>query len=245
MSIALTRPVIGKSDRLFFSGMALASAVISFHGFLPTYFYRSAELPPLTPLYQLHGAVFTAWILLLVAQTTLVAGGRADIHRKLGMAGAIFAAVVFGMGVAVSVETLRRNGMLPVGVMGPRYAPHQLFAIAIGDMIAFGVLVGAAVLQRQHPDTHKRLMLLATISLLNGAIGRLLRQYGLGGPPNLFYGTDVLVLALVVFDLVARGRVHRATLWGGAMVAGQATAVLRGGSYTTLARSGRRSAHLG
>src|SRR5262249_56194588 len=118
---------------------------------------------------------------------------------------AIFGGVGFGMGVAVSVETLRRNGMLPVGVMGPRYAPHQLFAIAIGDMIAFGVLVGAAVLQRQHPDTHKRLMLLATISLLNGAIGRLLRQYGLGGPPNLFYGTDVLVLALVVFGLVARG----------------------------------------
>jgi hypothetical protein len=77
MSIAIGRPVIRKTDRLFFSEMALASAVILFLGFLPSYFHRSAELPPLTPLYQLHGAVFTAWIVLLVAH-------RSDIHRPSG-----------------------------------------------------------------------------------------------------------------------------------------------------------------
>jgi hypothetical protein len=82
------------------------------------------------------------------------------------------------------------------------------------------MLVGAAVLQRYQSDTHKRLMLLATISLLTAAVARSLRQYGMGGAPNLFYGTDVFVLALVVYDLVSRGRVHPATLWRGAMVVG-------------------------
>ena len=115
MSIAIGRPVIRKTDRLFFSEMALASAVILFLGFLPSYFHRSAELPPLTLLYQLHGAVFTAWIVLLVAQTALVAQSRSDIHRKLGVAGAVLAAVVFIVGVAVSVETLRRRGGPPGG----------------------------------------------------------------------------------------------------------------------------------
>ena len=115
MSIAIGRSVIRKADRLFFSGMALASAVILFLGFLPSYFHRSAELPPLTLLYQLHGAVFTAWIVLLVAQTALVGQGRSDIHRKLGVAGAVLAAVVFIVGVAVSVETLRRRGGPPGG----------------------------------------------------------------------------------------------------------------------------------
>src|SRR6516165_1894958 len=160
MSIAIGRPVIRKTDRLFFTGMALASAVILFLGFLPSYFHRSAELPLLTPLYQLHGAVFTAWIVLLVAQTALVAQGRSDIHRKLGVAGAVLAAVVFIVGVAVSVETLRREG-------GVRF-----FAIPLGDIIVFGVLVGTAVLQRQQSDTHKRLILLATISLLTAAVAR-------------------------------------------------------------------------
>src|SRR6516165_8033948 len=212
MSIAIGRPAIGRTDRLFFSGMALASALILFLGFLPSYFHRAAELPPLTLLYQLHGALFTAWIVLLVAQTALVAGHRTDIHRTLGVAGALLATVVFIVGVAVSVETLRRNGGPPGG------DPRKFFAIPIGDIIVFAVLVGVAVLQRQQSDTHKRLMLLATISLLTAAVGRFLRQVGIGGAPNLFYGTDVFVLALVLYDFASRGRVHPATLWGGAAV---------------------------
>jgi uncharacterized membrane protein YozB (DUF420 family) len=214
MSIAIGRPVIRKADRLFFSGTALACATILVLGFLPSYFHRSPALPPLTPLYQLHGALFTAWIVLLVAQTALVAAGRTDIHRTLGVAGAVLAAVVFVVGVAVSVETLRRNGGPPGG------DPRKFFAIPLGDIIVFGVLVGAAVLQRQRSDTHKRLMLLATISLLTAAVGRFLGQVGMGGAPNLFYGTDAFVVVLATYDLVSRGRLHPATLWGGAMVAG-------------------------
>jgi hypothetical protein len=212
MSIAIAQPVARKADRIFFSGMALASALMLFLGFLPSYFHRSAELPPLTPLYQLHGAVFTAWVTLLVVQTALVAGRRTDIHRTVGVAGAVLAAVVFVVGIAVSVETLRRNGGPPGG------DPSKFFAIPMGDIIVFGALVGAAVVLRGRSETHKRLMLLATISLLTAAVGRYLRQMGLGGAPNLFYGTDVFVLALVLYDFASRGRLHPATLWGGAMV---------------------------
>jgi len=212
MSIAIGQPIAGKADRLFFTAMALASAVTLYLGFLPSYFNRSADLPALTPLYQLHGALFTAWIALLVVQTSLVAARRIDLHRMLGVAGAVLAAIVFVVGVAVSVETLRRNGGPPGG------DPRKFFAIPLGDIIAFGTLVGAAVAQRQKAQTHKRLMLLATISLLTAAVGRFLRQMGMGGAPNLFYGTDLFVLVLVLYDLRTHGRVHPATLWGGAMV---------------------------
>jgi FtsH-binding integral membrane protein len=214
MSIAINRPAVRKSDRLFFTGMAFAAALTLYLGFLPSYFNRSAGLPALTPLYHLHGALFTAWTALLVVQTALIAGRRADIHRPLGVAGAVLAAVIFVVGIAVSVETLRRNGGPPGG------DPRKFFAIPIGDIIVFGVLVGAAVLQRQQAETHKRLMLLATISLLTAAIARFLRQVDMGGAPNLFFATDVFVLALVLYDLAVRGRVHPATLWGGAMVVG-------------------------
>ena len=109
----------------------------------------------------------------------------------------------------------------------------KFFAIPLGDIIVFGLLVGAAILQRQQSDTHKRLMLLATISLLTAAVARSLGQVGMGGPPNLFYGTDVLVLALVTYDLVSLGRVHPATLWGGAMVAGLKPLLFYGATATT------------
>jgi hypothetical protein len=130
--------VTRKTDRLFFLGMVLASALTLFLGFLPSYFHRAADLPALTPLYQLHGALFTAWITLLVAQAALVTGGRTDIHRILGVAGAVLAAVVFVVGIAVSVETLRRNGGPPGG------DPRKFFAIPIGDIIVFGALVSVA-----------------------------------------------------------------------------------------------------
>jgi hypothetical protein len=125
MSIAIGQPVARKTDRLFFTGMALASALTLFLGFLPSYFHRGIELPSLTPLYQLHGAFFTAWVALLVAQTALVAGNRTDIHRTLGVAGVVLAAFVLVVGVAVSVETLRRNGGPPGG------DPRKFFAIPL------------------------------------------------------------------------------------------------------------------
>src|SRR5262249_49324757 len=103
-------PNIRKTDRLFFSGMASACALMPFLGFLPSYYGRSAALPPMPPLYLLHGALCTAWIVLLAMQTALVAGRRTDIHRRLGVAGAMLPPVVIVFGLAVSVETSRRNG---------------------------------------------------------------------------------------------------------------------------------------
>ena len=226
MSIALGQPIVRNTERLFFTGMALALALALFLGFLPSYFHRSAEVPALPPLYQLHGALFTAWVALFVAQTALVAGHRTDIHRTLGVAGVVLAVVVVVLGVTVSVETLRRNGTVA------RIDPRELFAIALGDIIAFGALVSAAFVQRRRAETHKRLMLLATISLVTPAVQRcvsiFVRSWSLNSflgedvfvPVLFFLATDAFVLVLVLYDLASRGRLHPATLWGGAMVVG-------------------------
>jgi hypothetical protein len=212
MTMAIEHRVRGNSDRAFFTAMALASALMMLVGFAPTYFLRRAELPPLTWLYHVHGMLFTAWIFVFVAQTALVAGRRVDIHRRLGVAGGVLAALVFLTGVAVSIETLRRNGGPPLG------DPRFFFAIPIGDILVFGALVASGIVLRRRADTHKRLMLLATISILTAAVGRLLVQLQMAGGPGLFFGTDLFVLAVVVYDFVSRGRMHPATLWGGAAV---------------------------
>ena len=78
------------SERRFFAGMALATIASIIIGFLPSYFLRGLidpghKLPTMTPLMHLHGALFTAWMLLFVTQVLLVSGGRSDIHRKLGL----------------------------------------------------------------------------------------------------------------------------------------------------------------
>ncbi|HYM17725.1 MAG TPA: hypothetical protein VEU06_04105 [Micropepsaceae bacterium] len=215
MTIALEQqPARRNTDRIFFTGMALAAALTVLVGFAPSYFMRSAELPELRPLYQIHGAVFTCWILLLIAQTSLVSVRRTDIHRKLGVMGAVLAAAVFTLGVTVSIETLRRQSG-----GSPGLDPRMFLSIPLGDIIAFGVLVTTAVVLRRRSDWHKRLMLLATISVLTAAVARGLAQVHAGGPVGLFLGTDVFVAVVIVYDFLSRGRVHPATLFGAGMVA--------------------------
>jgi hypothetical protein len=212
MAMTIEKPVRRQTDRLFFTGMALASLLAVLVGFAPSYFVRSSSLPPLSALYQVHGLLFTSWIVLFVAQAALVAGRRTDIHRRLGVAGVVLAFAVFILGSAVSIETLRRGGGTQFG------DPREFLAIPLGDMIAFAVLVAAAVVLRRRPDAHKRLMLLATISLLTAAVARALAQIDVGGALGLFLGTDVFVLAVILYDLATRGHVHPASLWGGLMI---------------------------
>lgn len=212
MAMTVKQPVRWQSDHLFFTGMASVSLLTVLVGFAPTYFLRNTDLPPLTSFYHLHGLVFTAWILLFLAQTALVAAHRTDIHRRLGVAGVVIASAVVVFGALVSIETLRRGGGTQIA------EPRAFFSIPLGDMITFAILVAAAVTLRRRADAHKRLMLLATISILTAAVARFLAQINIGGTIGLFLGTDLFVLAVVLYDVASRGHIHPATLWGGALV---------------------------
>lgn len=74
--------------------MSLAAIAIMVAGFAKSYFLRSyfPNPQPLPLTTRIHGAAFTAWVVLLLVQSTLVASHRTDVHRKLGWIGAALAA---------------------------------------------------------------------------------------------------------------------------------------------------------
>src|SRR5438876_12008323 len=75
-------------DNFFFSGMALLILVTVFVGFARAYFLVGvfrATVPSV--IIHIQVAVFASWILLLIAQMSLVSAGRLDIHRPLGLVG--------------------------------------------------------------------------------------------------------------------------------------------------------------
>ena len=165
-------------DHRFFTGMAIAAALTAFIGFAPTYYLSSAfGGRPLTTLVHVHGAIATAWILLFLTQTSLVAARRTDLHRRLGVAGAVLAVLLLVVGYLTAIEAARR-GVTPPG--GP--PPMAFLAVPIGTLVVFAILVGAGLAQRRRSETHKRLMLLATIAILTPAIARLRYIWGLRGP---------------------------------------------------------------
>lgn len=215
----MTTPRAGASagayDRLFYGGMAVALALTVFVGFAPTYYARLVSGPtpmtisggPVTALVHLHAALFTAWVLVFITQTALVAARRVAVHRRLGVAAAVLAAAMVGAGTALALATARR-GAAPAGV-----DPLAFLAIPIFDMVLFAGFVTAALVQRRDKETHKRLMLLAYISIIVAAVARLPGVLPLG-PPGFFGLALLFALAAVAYDLVTRRRVHKAYAWG-------------------------------
>ena len=210
LAIAGERPA---REHRFYVGMAVAILVTVFVGFSRSFFLRPLFPDwhsPSEPIFYVHGTAFSAWIALLVVQASLVARGRVDLHRKVGPYGAALAAAMLALGVLCALIAARR----PTGYVDVPVPPLQFLAIPLFDMVLFACFVPLAVLERHNPQSHKRLMLLATISLLDAALARWPVVTDL--EPPVSYGlTDLFVVAIAIWDLRSRGRLHPVTLWGG------------------------------
>ncbi|HVG33946.1 MAG TPA: hypothetical protein VM911_12735 [Pyrinomonadaceae bacterium] len=204
-----------RRERLFYTGMAVAFVLTVFAGFARTYYLRPYfGTPSLTPLLHLHGIVFSLWLVLLLTQTVLVAAHRTNIHRRLGIAGGVLAVLMVLVGTSTAII---RAKIVEVPPGAP--SPLVFLTVPLGDMLVFAILVGAGFYYRRRVDVHKRLMLLATISILPAATARLplafIQQVG----PLAFFGlADLFIVVCLLYDLVARRRLHRATVLGGIVV---------------------------
>jgi uncharacterized membrane protein YozB (DUF420 family) len=200
-------------ERRFYTGMAIAMMLAVFVGFSRSFFLRPlfpAWPSPSEPIFYVHGAVFTAWCVLFLVQTSLVGAGRAAQHRKLGAAGAVLAATMVVLGVHASLVAARR----PSGFVGVDAPPLVFLLIPIADMVVFAAFVSLAVLKRRDPQAHKRYMLLASTSLMTAAVGRW--PGVITAPPLVgLLVSDLFLAALAAWDVKSRGRLHPVTLWGG------------------------------
>lgn len=206
------------AERIFFTGMALVVFAAVFLGFARTFFLRpwfpDHPAPP-ESFFLLHGLVFAAWFVLLVIQPSLVAAGRTDLHRRLGVAGAVLAVAMVIVGIQGAIMAASRPG----GFVGVPIPALSFMVIPFVDMVVFAVLVGAAIARRRNAQSHKRLMLIGSISLLSAAIARWPLESMAQPSPLVFFGiTNVFLFAVVIWDLATTRRVHPATLWGGLLV---------------------------
>ena len=224
---AATRPVpqtaargAGTHDHLFYGGMAIALGLTVFAGFASTYYLRFfADGPkvtltggPFSALVHVHGALFSAWVLLFIVQTALVASHRVAVHRRLGVAGAMLAAAMVVAGTFIAIATAAR-GSAPPGM-----DPLAFLVIPIFDMVLFATFVTTALALRRDKEAHKRLMLLAYVSIVVAAVARLPGVLPLG-PPAFFGLSFLFVVVAGIYDFLSRRRVHKVYLWGGALIA--------------------------
>jgi len=202
-----------RTDRHLYSWFAIVAPLIIFAGFARTFYLQGlSSAPALSTLLLVHGIIMSLWFGLFIVQVRLVAAGRTDLHQRLGVAGAILVVVMLALGTYTAIDAARR-GASP----DPNMSPLMFMAIPLADLLVFGILVGVALWNRRRSDIHKRLMLLATVSILTPGIARIplgfIRQ---GGVP-MFLGLTVLCAVIcIAVDTAKRRRLHPAFAWGGA-----------------------------
>lgn len=211
-----TRPSVGglpgrRFDRIFFSLTALLMLSAVVLGFGPTYYFAGVFHAPLPSIaIQVHGAVFSCWILMLVIQTSLVSARRVDIHRKLGLAGFLLACVMVIVGPWAATDRLVR------GFSRPGQDPYFFFIIPMTDILNFAILIFFAYWYRRDPASHKRLIYIATVSLLTAAVARWPWSLVHRSPPHAAIFTYTFLLVLAAYDLWSTRKIHRLTVWASA-----------------------------
>jgi len=212
-------------DRSFFLAYVAIIWVGILAGFVPEMVeHARSNAPPYPTIIHVHGVTFVSWLLLLTIQALLIRNRQMRLHRRLGLAAAILAPtmVVVGLVTSLTIDRLEMS----TSKADPAFLSIQLF-----DLLEFGTLAIAALAARKLPSAHKRLILLATLSIADAGFARWLGSslhFGEGvlfSYVELFLPTGLLVLGIGGYDLMTRRRLHPAYVAGAALiVTGQLTA---------------------
>jgi hypothetical protein len=216
------------ADRWIYVFMAGLFVVTVLTGFIPDSIslLEAVELgqrPPLPPILHIHAILMGSWLLLLLAQTTLMATGRSGQHKNLGLIAIVLAPILVFAMFGVIHSTWSWIGSIPAGVMEPdaldgiRVIVSNILLVQIRIAILFPALITWAVLvRRKDSETHKRLMILATLLPLPAAVDRMtwLPATIPDSPASIHLYSLLLLLPVLIYDVVRRGHVHRAYVIG-------------------------------
>lgn len=174
-------------------------ALIALIGFWPSYFGPLLRLAAeRSPVIHFHAAVNVGWLALVITQVVLAATGRLATHRKLGRLGIGYGILVIAVGLGTTLYQfagqVRANG-LDESLAYPTWP--------LIDMAIFTPFFVLAVSYRNKPEIHKRLMIVATTTLLIAAAGRMPLSFNL---VRLVWFSPILLG--LAYDLFKRRTVH-------------------------------------
>ena len=200
----------------FFFWMTVVMACFIFSGFGLTYWVPMATgtLTTLPPIVHVHGLFYSAWMVLLVTQASLIGATNVALHRSLGTFGIAIATGVLFTGTLITVMFGRAT---PTDT--PFY--YDLMYLGLTAVLGFGALFTLAIRQTRTREKHRLLILFATIPLLPPGINRLYQvTLSLTDLPVLatYLTMDALVAAILIHDWRTDRKLGSTAMLGTAIV---------------------------
>lgn len=213
-------------DRWIYVITAASFIVITLAGFVPSSLGKIAavqagERPPFPTVLHFHAVLMGSFLLLLLAQTTLVALGRCDLHRRLGLVAMVLVPALVIAGFILVPTTYQ--GVWAAAQAAPPEAQADLqkllrwmdnimlMQLRIGILFPLLLVIG---LRARGGDAglHKRMMILATAMALPAGIDRIpgLPTTMPGSPIAADLYTLLAVSPMLVWDVIRNRAVHRA-----------------------------------
>lgn len=197
------------ADQGFFIRMSLGIAGLIVFGFLQ-WAARGFVVPATVPIWvHIHALAMVAWLALFVTQNMLAGRGNLPLHRTLGWASLalVIFVVLIGSFTGIKATELHR--------VPPFFTNAYFLALTQIEVVLFAAMFAAAITMRRQTQWHRRLMLGATVLLMEPGFGRLLPMPLLGPVAGPWVETafQLAVLAIVmIHDRRTLGRIHPATL---------------------------------
>ena len=162
-----------RSERLFYvvaGSVMLIATLVGFRSFLAhgKGFGGGEITRQIVPLVVVHGLAMFSWIGLFLVQSILILNGNRRLHMRIGVAGAVLAGAMVILGSVTAILSTHHNPESYRLLGGARF----FLATMLGEMLGFGTLVAIAVIYRRRAEIHRPMMLLASLMIISGSLGR-------------------------------------------------------------------------
>lgn len=202
-------------DRNFFLAFVAACWLGTVMGFAPAVIARftgQADYKASIVL-QVHAFAYPGWLVLLTLQVLLIRLKRPALHQLLGLSALGLIPVMAVTGVWSEILAQRFRG--PEDLLA-----QSFFIVPLFYTFAFVILAGLALMRRKDAAAHKRLILLATATIVGAAYTRwwgaaIMDVTGdgfFGMIANTFTPFWLMAGAAVLYDQITRRQVHRVYL---------------------------------
>lgn len=230
-------------DRWIYVFTAASFIVIALAGFVPSSIEKAAAVragarPPFPLVMHLHAILMGSFLLLLLAQTWLVATGRCARHMRLGLVSMLLVPVIVVVGLLLARGNYQ--GVWAAAQAAPPEARAQmagligqldnilLFQLRIGLLFPILAWIGLRA-RRGAPGLHKRMMILAVAAALPAGIDRIpwLPTTLPASPLSTDLYTLLAISPMLLWDVARNRYLHRAYwIWLGLFL--PAAAVVHG-----------------